>query len=58
MVSELGLRLGVGWGAVLNGVGLGIQRGSSQACGEVAIMFQSDSTLVRNALSSPQVRKQ
>jgi hypothetical protein len=32
-----------------------LQRGSSQACGEVAVMFQSDPTPVRNALSSPQV---
>ena len=32
-----------------------LQRGSSQACGEVAVMFQSDPTHVRNALSSPQV---
>lgn len=33
-----------------------LQRGSSQACGEVAVMFQSDPSPVRKALSSPQVR--
>jgi hypothetical protein len=32
-----------------------LQRGSSQACGEVAVMFQSDPSPVRNALNSPQV---
>lgn len=32
-----------------------LQRGSTQACGEVAVMFQSDPSPVRNTLSSPQV---
>jgi hypothetical protein len=32
-----------------------LQRGSSQACGEVAVMFQSDPSHVRNALNNPQV---